>query len=198
MSKTDWEKIKALYIDSLVFPTKKYSPPILLCPVGLVGAGKTTVIKALATKLGLLRLSSDEIRRLLKKHDLGYEGIHEFAYNLIKEFLEKGYSIAIDADCASPETKTKIEEFSKQYNVRPIWIHINPPEEFILNNNKARNLQNTGIFQDGNQAIKNYYDRKPLHENLNLPFVYTFDTSKPNLEEQLEEAVRIIEPLLSK
>ncbi|MDE1944098.1 MAG: hypothetical protein KGH97_01205 [Patescibacteria group bacterium] len=45
---------------------------VFLAPVGRVGAGKTTVVKPLAERLGLVRISSDEIRKLLKERGLGY------------------------------------------------------------------------------------------------------------------------------
>ena len=67
---------------------------------------------------------------------------------------------------------------------------INPPEEFILN--KLRNHKPTWLFKNADEAIKNYEARKPLHQNLDFDFAYTFDTSKPDLDEQIEEATKII------
>ena len=49
-------------------PTKTYC---LICPIGLIASGKTTVMKKLARMLGLIRVSSDEIRELLIKN--GYD-----------------------------------------------------------------------------------------------------------------------------
>ncbi len=62
--------IRRLYTSFLKIPEKKPLKQILLCPVGLVGAGKTTVLKPMAEKLNLIRVSTDELREMLKKTDL--------------------------------------------------------------------------------------------------------------------------------
>lgn len=56
------EKGAREYEESLVIPTTKSCPQWMLMPVGLVGAGKTTVVKPLARRLGLIRMSTDEVR----------------------------------------------------------------------------------------------------------------------------------------
>jgi len=62
----------------------------------------------------------------------------------------------------------------------------NQSEEFIIN--KLKNQKHSWLFKDAEDAINNYLARKPLHQNLDFPFTYTFDTSKSNLNEQITEA----------
>lgn len=178
--------------DSLAISVKKHIPQILLCPVGLVGAGKTTVIKPLSTRLGLVRISTDEIRKHLKAKGYNYLRTTEIAELLIQKHLEGGYSVAIDADCAG-STQKIVSKLTDESGIVPIWIHINPPESFILN--KLRTYKHTWLFKDASEAIDNYLRRKPLHEKLNLPFLYTFDTSKENLSQQIDEVVHLIEQI---
>ncbi len=82
------------YEKTQVIPGQKPSPQWMLMPVGLVGAGKTTIVKALAAQFGLLRISTDDIRKMLKQKGYGYEGCREIAETIGKKYLEQGYSLA--------------------------------------------------------------------------------------------------------
>lgn len=181
--------IASQYEKYLVIPDYKPKNQFILCPVGLVGAGKTTVVKPLSEKLSLIRVSGDEIRKLLKESGYGYERTQDIVAKVTKKYLNEEYSVCSDNDCASPRTQENLKKFEKEYNLKLIWIHINPPEEFILN--KLRNLKPNWLGT-AEQMIENYYQRKPLHKNLDFPFLYTFNTSKENLFQQIDEATGII------
>ena len=175
----------------MTIPEKTGAPQFFLCPVGLVGAGKTTTLTPLAEHFHLVRISTDEIRRILMKRGYNLIRTKEIALTLIRQYAEKGFSIAIDADCVTQ--KDLINKAATAFNAKAIWIHINPPEEFIINNNKPRNFENTGLFKGADEAVASYFRRKPLHENLDFPFVFTFDTSKPNIAEQIAQAIQDID-----
>lgn len=182
------------YDRSLLTPSQPQRKQFVLCPVGIVGSGKTTVLKPLSEKLSLVRISGDEIRKSLKEHGLGYDAVVSIGAALSKKYLAQGYSLALDSDAASSRSKAVIKNAEQEFGAMPIWIHIHPPEEFILN--KLRMYKHTWLFKDADQAIQNYMDRKSLHENLEeYPFVYTFDTSKTDLDKQVMEAVSIIEKI---
>ena len=176
---------KALYI-----PAEKPHPQFLLCPVGLIGSGKTTVIKPLSEKLSLVRISSYELRKLFKENGLGYDHIYEAAAKITEKYIRLGYSIAIDGDCASEHSRELISKAERDLGIRAVWVHINPPESFIID--KLKRFKHTWLFTDADQAIRNYQERKPLHKDLDMPFVYTFDPSRDDLDRQLEEAVKVI------
>ena len=93
----EMKKIISLYEKTLSIPKKKPKEQFLICPIGLVGAGKTTVIKPLSKKLSLLRVSSDEIRKLLNEKGFNDDRVKEIAADIITKYLKKGFSIAIDA-----------------------------------------------------------------------------------------------------
>lgn len=186
------DKIISLYESTLEIPSEKPKRQYSLCPVGLVGAGKTTVIKPLSKKLSLVRISSDEVRKII--YDISatvtLDEFIEIITKLFKKYLQEGHSIALDADCASPITQKLISERQKDFNLKVIWVHINPPESFIIN--KLTNYKHTWLFKNGEEAVNNYLERKSLHENLPMSFIYTFDTSMSNLDMQIEEAVNLI------
>jgi predicted kinase len=141
-----------------------------------------------------VRICGDDIREMLKARGEGYDATFEIGTGLARKYLALGYSLALDSDCASPKTREFITAVETEYNLSVIWIHINPPEAFILH--KLKNFKHTWLFRDADQAIENYEARKPLHEHLDLPFIYRFDTSKENLPEQIEEAALRIQQMV--
>lgn len=163
-----------------------------LCTVGLVGAGKSTVIKPLSDKLSLVRISSDEIRQVLKERNVGYENLMEIIKPLVEELSIQGYSIAFDADCGNPRTKEMILNLAEKTGAKVFWINIDPPEEFILN--KLQNYNHTWLFKDSEDAINNYFRQKSRREeeNTQFDFLTTIDTSKANLSDQIEECLKMI------
>ncbi len=182
--------------ETLVIPEQLHRKQFVLCPVGLVGAGKTTVTKPLAERLSLVCISGDEIRKTLKEHGLSYDGLIRIGSELMKKYLALGYSTALDSDAMSPRSKAVIDNAEQEFGVTPVWVHVNPPEEFILN--KLRTYKHTWLFKDGEEAVANYMRRKNLHENLTgIPFVYTFDTSRDDLENQINEATKLIQNLVA-
>jgi predicted kinase len=184
------------YEKTLILPEQPRRKHFILCPAGLVGAGKTTVTKPLAEKLSLVRISGDEIRKTLKEHGLSYDGLIRIGAELMKKYLAKGYSTALDSDAMSPRSKEVIDNAEQEFGAMPVWIHVNPPEEFILN--KLRTYNHTWLFKDGDEAVANYMRRKNLHENLDsIPFVYTFDTSRDDLGNQIDEATELIKSLVA-
>lgn len=187
MSETVYQQIKELYLQQITVPDTKPAIQYVLCPIGLVGAGKTTVVKPLSEKLDLVRISGDEIRKLFKERGCSYTKVHDLATLLTNHFLTNGYSICIDSDCAG-----KIEEIkkvAKKHHVPIIWIHINPPESFIID--KLSNLKSNWLGT-AEEMVANYYQRKPVHKNINLDFAVVFDTSRPDIAEQIESSVLVI------
>ncbi|MBU6321540.1 AAA family ATPase [Patescibacteria group bacterium] len=182
-------QILAAYKATLALPADDARLPaqIFLAPVGRVGAGKTTVVKPLAERLGLVRISSDEIRRLLKELGHDYKPLRSIARTLAFDLARAGYGIAFDKDCANPETKAMIEEIAAERSARVFWLHINPPEAFILN--KLRTYDHTWLFKDAEQAVGNYFDqkRRRAEENTHIDYFAEIDPSRLDLPQQLAD-----------
>lgn len=193
VSDTELQKIIVLYFSQIEIPPSKPKEQFLLCPVGLVGAGKSTVVIPLSKRLNLVRVSHDEIREILKDQGFNYDRSKEIMVGIIKDFLEQGYSVSIDANCGSKETFETIKKVEAKYSLKLIWLHINPPEEFIVK--KLKNFKHTWLFKNGDEAVKNYTDYKEKYgdgTNLGIHFTYQFDTSRPDIQEQLNRAEVLI------
>jgi predicted kinase len=191
LSESQFQEWVREYRAQVIIPEKK-GKQILLCPVGLVGAGKTTVVKPLAESLGLIRVSSDEVRKMMKARGLDYKGVEDIVFAVGLSYMDEGYGVAIDADCVRLDKKAEIERLAAERKVPVVWIHINPPEAFIIN--KLKQYPHTWLYKDADAAIANYQARKPLHQDLSsFHFTYTFDTSKSDLDEQIEKAREVID-----
>ena len=197
MPKEMFGEIADEYRTMIVVPPIKPDQQFLLCPVGLIGAGKTTIVEPLAERLGLVRISTDEIRKLMKQHGYNYSGVKDISYATTKLFLDQGYSVAIDGNCGTDDTQRQIAEAVKKYNLEAIWIHINPPEEFIIN--KLKNYNHTWLFESGDEAVRSYREYKKTHDysNSDIPFIYTFDPSRSDVPKQLDEAEKLIKEKLT-
>lgn len=189
------EEVAKEYEKSLVIPAIKSYPQWMLMPVGLVGAGKTTVVKPLAECLGLIRMSTDEVRQKLRERGYSYEGCRDITHELSKKYLDLGYSLAIDANTGSKAGIEYNEKTAKAFpNVRQVFIYVSPPEEFIIN--KLKNYKHTWLFNNGEQAVQHFYENKRSFSRPDLPFVYEFDTSRNDLTAQIDEAVAAIKKML--
>ncbi|OGG48938.1 hypothetical protein A3G63_03395 [Candidatus Kaiserbacteria bacterium RIFCSPLOWO2_12_FULL_52_8] len=190
------EEVGRDYEKTLVVPEVKPSPQWMLMPVGLIGSGKTTVVKPLAKHFGLIRVSTDEIREQLKQRGYTYKGAREIAHELTKKYLRLGYSIAVDGNTGSMTgleyNKKTAEAFP---HVQQLFIHINPPDKFVID--KLNKYPHTWLYKDGSHAVDNFLTNKKNFTLPNLSFVYTFDTAKENLPSQLDEAIKTIDAVLS-
>ena len=194
LSGEDFLLIRKKYQKQLMLPPIDKVPvkQFFLCPVGLVGAGKSTVMKPLSEMLSLVRVSSDDIRELLKERGAGYEQLMEIVQPLAEELALQGFSIAFDADCGNPKTKEMILELAEKVKAKVFWIHINPLEDFILN--KLRTYNHTWLFKNGEEALENYYRQKNkrLEEETKFDFLTSIDTSKSDLANQIKNTASLI------
>lgn len=192
MNNEDIEIVRSKYLRTLIFPTSKPEKQIFFCPVGLVGAGKTTFTQPISEKLNFVRISSDEVRKILKESGFGYGKLKEIIFPIIIDIINKGWSVSFDMDCGNPETKSLLEKLSLENNIKIIWVHINSPEDYIIN--KFKNHPPTWLADNPQIMIDNYHTQKEkrLIKNNKFNFCYIFDASK-NVEKQVENFLKFYE-----
>ncbi|MFA5413582.1 MAG: AAA family ATPase [Patescibacteria group bacterium] len=183
------EKISNQYEKTIKIPKIKPSRQLMICPIGLVGAGKTTILKPICSKLGLVRISTDEVRHLLKRGGYNYLRATEIAKILTAKYLDLGYSIAIDGDCIQPKYQKHFKKLAREHKILLIWIHVKPSEKFIIN--KLKKYNHTWLFKDSAEAMYNYRRRKLLHKAYlpSIDFYFKFDTSRDDLKNQIREFI---------
>ncbi len=184
MDNKDKEFVARKFLDSLIYPKEKPSKQIFFCPVGLVGAGKTTFTKPISEKLNLVRVSSDEMRKILKESGFGYSNLKEIILPIATDLINSGWSIAFDMDCGNIETKAFIDKISLEKNIRVIWVHVKSPEEYIFD--KFKKHPPTWLSDNPQKMIDNYFAQKEKREKegTKFNFDFTFDASQ-NVTEQV-------------
>jgi predicted kinase len=189
------EDIRDDFIKNLEIPLEIPQKQFFFCPVGLVGVGKSTVTKPISKRFNLLRLSSDEIRKLLLENGYDYGPVKDIGFDVVRKFVKKGYSISFDMDCGNPTVKTTVEDLAREYGIKVIWVHINPPEEYVFEKFRNFPIELSWLAPGQPQVmIDNYLAQKErrMQEHTSFDFIYTFDTSKKNISEQIEECSRLI------
>jgi hypothetical protein len=190
------KEVEREYERSLVLPSHKPASQWMLMPVGLIGSGKTTIVTTLAEHFGLIRLSTDEVRKLLKERGYGFKGCRDIVAELARKYLALGYGIALDANTGSEQGLIYNAKTKELYpEVRQIFIHIDPPETFILGHLGNR-PQKSWLFESGEHAIERYFENKARFTLPDLPFVYTFDPSQKDFPLQLEQGIKAINKTL--
>jgi predicted kinase len=186
--KTQFE-IEREFKSQLAIPQLKPSSQLFFCPVGLVGAGKTTITKPISEKFNLLRISSDELRKLLKENGYSYEPLKDILLNISSDYAKQGYSIAFDMDCGNPILINAVEEWAAHSGAKVIWVHINTPQEFIFE--KFKKHPPTWLADNPQIMIDNYLAQKERRqkEGRVFDFFYEFDTSRDDIKVQIEECI---------
>jgi predicted kinase len=188
-------QVSKIYEEGLHVPANKSEAPFIICPVGYIGSGKSTVLKLLQQQLPFVRISTDELRKLLREHN-NFDSNHarEISLALISKYSQAGYNVGIDATCwrlaSGGDYERDFHDLIQKSGARVFWIDIDPPEEFIIN--KLRAYQHTWLFRNGDHAVERYRVHKEAVKKDGIPFLYTFDPSRGNLSEQVDEAVELI------
>jgi hypothetical protein len=150
-----------------------------------------------------VRVSGDEIRYLLHIKQLPGDDAMYIGHLVCKRLKREGYNVAHDADFARPIVRQLLEE-ANDGKIKTIWIRIAPPEAFVIN--KLRNYErlhpgDNWLFPNGEAAVDLYFKRKALHVALpeleNLSYLYVFDTSRDDLDAQVDEFVQKARQMLA-
>jgi len=192
------EEVEKEFVSKIEIPKNKPERQFFFCPVGLVGAGKTTITKPIAKKLNLVRISTDELRKILKENGYDYSHLRNIISKVAIEFDFDGYSIAFDMDCGNFIAKEFIEALALPRLSPIFWIEVKAKEEFIFE--KFRNHKASWLADNPEVMIENYkaQKQKRKEENTHFDYFYKFDTSKENLDEQIEKCINKIEKHLAK
>ncbi len=180
------------YEKRIPLPERSSRKPWILAVVGLVGSGKTTVVKFIADQMNMPRISTDMLRHVLAENGFNMVRTVDLAKVLAQKYLEAGYSISLDGDAITPEHRELFAQAAKHFGIPLVLIHVNTPDETVLEQLRGNNeQQHSGLARDVEGSIEAHARRKPLHEKYlqEITFDAVFDISQPDFHQRLETFV---------
>jgi predicted kinase len=161
--------------------------------IGLVGSGKSTFARVLASKLNLYIASNDRIRRWLNGQ--GIDGaspeqatLQEIAEATTRFLYSNRISHIIDADLMKFQDVAL--DNAVNHSARLFFVEVMAPEEVILQRLRQRDAGNIDQQDLSRVGVEEYVKRKAIHEAMPRPdkLLMTIDTSQ-DLESQVDRLV---------
>jgi predicted kinase len=171
---------------------QSHTRPLLILIGGFPGAGKTTLIQAIADDHDVTVISWNAIRqalldRRLKGSPFDWEIIKDVYQNLLKICLQNRVHVAIDANAYAQNIR-RIESFiaSEQYEqiYKIVKICLNPPTETLFKRIRAR-MQKEGIHQGTEGDLRRDLDSPAKKIDLN-EYALILNTEEISFETERE------------
>ena len=183
------EKLIKEYLQSIKPIPNNTKKLFTLALIGLPSSGKSYVAKILSEKLNLFVENNDKIRRFLNKK--GFKGVTPIQKTLQKiaetrtSFLfENKTSTILDLDII--KFVDAIKEKMRKFKGDVFFIHITCSEKEIIRRIKERKNDKTNVSKAG---LKEYYQRKKIHESLCLPDLFFSIDASRDVERQIDLCV---------
>ena len=117
--------------------------PVVLACAGLVAAGKSTVTAPLATAIGAVKISSDEIREIMFQRGYNFASLADIIKSLVERLTAARYHVFLDFNISNNLYHLKRFEAA---GYRIFVIHANPPERFVVHKILSGNMKHELSF----------------------------------------------------
>ncbi|MEK7070029.1 MAG: AAA family ATPase, partial [Patescibacteria group bacterium] len=124
MEKLTEKELKAqeVYANKLDIALRKTKKPLIVGIVGLIGSGKSTIAKELASLIGATVVSGDDIRICLRKEKEKYDNTRLIAENIAEAKIGMGGNVIIDSDFIDQKKRVSLKEKAKKVGAKVIFI----------------------------------------------------------------------------
>lgn len=210
-----------VFLSGLQVKKRKTRKPFIVAIVGLVGSGKSSVAKELASLIGANIIEGDEIRVCLRKIGERYEGTRKIAENAAFEIVRQGGNIVMDSDHIDAKKRASLREKAKKAKARLVFIRTYADYDIVVDRVRSAKYKNTPddffggasstIIGEGKGAavkLREMWRRTPNHyrwenkvggrwilKKLPFPIFATIDTT--DAEKWKTEVFKIAQKLLS-
>ena len=124
MEKLSEKELKAqeVYTNKLDIALRKTKKPLIVGIVGLIGSGKSTIAKEMASLIGATVVSGDDIRICLRKEKEKYDNTRLIAENIAEAKIGMGGNVIIDSDFIDQKKRVSLKEKAKKVGAKVIFI----------------------------------------------------------------------------
>ncbi len=159
----------------------RYTKQFIICPVGKIKSGKSTLSELLSNALHIPKVSNDDVRIMLRiENNYTSEDHRKIVPIVIRKLVENNYSIIIDSNCASAHTRSLIDNLKDEFALSLLWIHVSTPEKFIIEKLKTFPYSPNHIFTGPDDALKRFFEHSTAFPDISdIHFDYTVDMSDP-------------------
>lgn len=123
------KRVQAAFLANLKFAKRKTKKPVMIAMIGLVGSGKSSVAKELASLIGANVISGDAIRLLLRKKGEKYERIWQIAENISLEILKKNGNVIMDSDFVDAKKRVRLIAKAKSVKTKLVFVCVYSEDE---------------------------------------------------------------------
>ncbi|MBU1291877.1 AAA family ATPase [Patescibacteria group bacterium] len=110
------------FMKTLEITPRETKNPVVIAIIGLVGSGKTSVVRELAKLLPATIVEGDDIRVQLRKQSERYEGARKIAENAVLKVIKQGGNVILDSDHIDQKKRASLREKVKQAGAKLIFI----------------------------------------------------------------------------
>lgn len=101
---------------------RKTKKSLIIGIVGLIGSGKSTIAKEMASLIGATVVSGDDIRVCLRKEKEKYDNARLIVENVTIEIINKGGNVVIDSDFIDRKKRVSLKEKAKKIGAKVVFI----------------------------------------------------------------------------
>lgn len=123
-------------------------PKLLILFSGTPGMGKTSVAKALEDHLHAVRLSTDEIRLLLKERGLSPKDAYSYLQWCLRKLSVSSPNQLIILDCSIDRTYESCAKFAQEYGYKTFLIRMQMERKVVEERILSRGIDTEAFLRD--------------------------------------------------
>jgi predicted kinase len=130
----EYDVVYREYREKLVFPERnvRAEPSTVVCMIGLVGSGKSTVARMIAKRLNAVLINGDAIRVVLRHQEMDYSLARLIAEDLVCEIVGLGYNVVLDSDFIDSRKRASMRALVSTIgaDICFVRVHVDPNKAY--------------------------------------------------------------------
>jgi len=163
------------------------NPSLMICFSGIPGSGKTSLAKKFERKYKGVRISNDQIRRIIEKLKISdlKDIIHEYDYYILENYPYKNKLIILDSSI--DRKYKKVFEIAKKKKWKVFVIKMGFSYEEIIKRMKKREGKEFPYFLDNFKRWKRDYQN--FNKKVKADFIFKYKKDIKHLFSELDKKV---------